>query len=82
MLQPFWTACAAQVDILNEECVRGNSGSDSNFVDKLLSFHKDHACLATPKIRTHKDGEALPFADGSLRRFAVADLQLEQHLPQ
>ncbi|KAH8063026.1 hypothetical protein JL722_2180 [Aureococcus anophagefferens] len=54
-------ARAGLVDILNEECVRGNSGNDSNFVDKLLNFHKGHACLATPKIKQHSDGEALPF---------------------
>mmetsp|Transcript_26509 Transcript_26509/g.85758 ORF Transcript_26509/g.85758 Transcript_26509/m.85758 type:complete len:934 (-) Transcript_26509:1407-4208(-) len=41
---------AGLVDILNEECIRGASGTDANFVDKLLAFHKTHAALSTPKI--------------------------------
>lgn len=49
------------LDILNEECVRGNSGNDVNFVAKLLTNHKDHGCLSTPKIRISDAGAALPF---------------------
>ncbi|KAJ1453527.1 P-loop containing nucleoside triphosphate hydrolase protein [Pelagophyceae sp. CCMP2097] len=52
---------AGLVDILNEECVRGNSGSDANFVDKLLAFHKGHASLSTPRVRAHAAGDAAFF---------------------
>ncbi|KAJ8607011.1 hypothetical protein CTAYLR_006242 [Chrysophaeum taylorii] len=51
---------AGLVDILNEECIRGASGTDANFVDKLLAFHKGHPNLATPKIRMGHG--ALPFS--------------------
>ena len=50
------------IDILNEECVRGNSGNDINFVGKVLSTYKEHACVSTPKIRIHDARtEATPF---------------------
>lgn len=49
------------VDILNEECIRGGSGADANFVGKLLRTYKENEILSTPKIRMTDSGEALPF---------------------
>ena len=48
------------VDILNEECIRGGSGADANFVGKLLRTYTGDI-LSTPKIRITQAGEALPF---------------------
>lgn len=53
---------AGLIDILNEECIRGASGTDVNFVHKLLAVHKGNPHLATPRIRMHDKHDAQPFS--------------------